>query len=105
LLERNLDLELEPRRPRPPVRLVQIDTPGLFPPGRCRGRHYRRRAPRQAQLALALVKAMLRDAQHRGHRIDPAVLTLAPPSYDERESVYLTLEHLEPWRPGRPSNG
>lgn len=54
-----------------------------------------RRAPRQAQLALALVKAMLRDAQQRGHRIDVTVLTLAPPSYDEREPVYLTLEHLE----------
>ncbi|MDQ3379553.1 MAG: tyrosine-type recombinase/integrase [Actinomycetota bacterium] len=54
-----------------------------------------RRAPRQAQLALALVKAMLRDAQQRGHRIDVAVLTLAPASYDEREPVYLTIEHLE----------
>lgn len=54
-----------------------------------------RRAPRQAQLALALLKAMLRDAQQRGHRVDPAVLALVPPSYDEREPVYLTLEQLE----------
>jgi integrase len=53
-----------------------------------------RRAPRQAQLALALLKAMLRDAQQRGHRIDSGVLTLAPPSYDEREPVYLTLQQL-----------
>jgi integrase len=53
-----------------------------------------RRAPRQAQLALALLKAMLRDAQQRGHRIDSGVLTLAPPSYDEREPVYLTFQQL-----------
>lgn len=53
------------------------------------------RAPRQAQLALALLKAMLQDAQLRGHRIDPAVLMLAPPPYDEREPVYLTYEQLE----------
>ena len=44
---------------------------------------------------MALLKAMLRDAQQRGHRIDPAALTLAPPSYDEREPVYLTPQHLE----------
>ncbi len=54
-----------------------------------------RRAPRQGQLALALLKAMLRDAHQRGHRIDSAVATLAPPSYDEREPVYLTFERLE----------
>jgi integrase len=53
-----------------------------------------RRAPRQAQLALALLKAMLRDAQQRGHRIDSGVLMLAPPSYDEREPVYLTFQQL-----------
>ena len=38
---------------------------------------------------------MLRDAHQRGHRIDSAVATLAPPSYDEREPVYLTFERLE----------
>jgi integrase len=53
-----------------------------------------RRAPRQAHLALALLKAMLRDAQQRGHRIDSGALTLAPPSYDEREPVYLTFQQL-----------
>jgi integrase len=38
---------------------------------------------------------MLPDAQRRGHRIDAAVLGLPPPSYDEREPVYLTLDQLE----------
>jgi integrase len=54
-----------------------------------------KRAPRQAQLGLALLKAVLRDAQYRGQRVDLAVFSLAPPSYDEREPVYLTLEQLE----------
>lgn len=54
-----------------------------------------RRAPRQAQQALALLKAVLRDAQARGQRIDPAVLALRTPGYAERAPRYLTLEELD----------
>lgn len=54
-----------------------------------------RRAPRQAQVAAALLKAVLRDAQVRGQRVAPEVLTLHPPAYLEREPRFLTYEELE----------
>lgn len=56
---------------------------------------YARRAPRQAQVAAALLKAVLRDAAARGQRIDRAVLELKPPTYDERAPRFLTLAELD----------
>jgi integrase len=54
-----------------------------------------RRAPRQAQIALATLKAALRDADKRGQRFDPNLLTIAPPKYDEREPRFLTWVEVE----------
>lgn len=59
-----------------------------------------RLAPRQAQLALGTVKQVLRDAMKRGQRVDPALLDVKAPSYDEREPVFLSaaeVEHLASW--------
>lgn len=51
-------------------------------------------APRQAQLGLGMAKKILRDAQTRGQRIDPLLLTVRAPSYEEREPVFLTYPEL-----------
>ena len=59
-----------------------------------------RLAPRQAQLALGTVKQVLRDAMKRGQRVDPALLDVKAPSYEEREPVFLSaaeVEHLASW--------
>jgi integrase len=59
-----------------------------------------RLAPRQAQLVLGTVKQVLRDAMKRGQRVDPALLDVKAPSYDEREPVFLSaaeVEHLASW--------
>jgi integrase len=59
-----------------------------------------RRAPRQAQLALDAVKQVLRDARTRGQRINPALLDVRAPRYEEREPVFLTareVDHLASW--------
>ena len=56
-----------------------------------------RRAPRQAAIALRLVKQVLRDAQERGHLVDRAIFALKAPRYEEREPRFLTwaeVEHL-----------
>jgi integrase len=54
-----------------------------------------RRAPRQAQLALGLLKRLLRDAAARGQRVNDAVLELRAPAYDERPARHLSLEELD----------
>lgn len=51
-------------------------------------------APRQAQIGLGLVKRILRDAQARGQRIDPLLLNVRAPSYEEREPVFLNHAEL-----------
>lgn len=47
-------------------------------------------APRAAQQALAHLQKALRSAQERGHKIDPRILTLKPPSYESKEIRFLT---------------
>jgi integrase len=57
-------------------------------------------APRQAQLALGTVKQVLRDARARGQRINPALLDVRAPRYEEREPVFLTafeVDDLASW--------
>jgi integrase len=54
-----------------------------------------RRAPRQAQLALDTVKQVLRDAMARGQRINPALLDVRAPRYEEREPVFLTAREVD----------
>jgi integrase len=54
-----------------------------------------RRAPRQAQLALQLVKQVLRNAEQRGHRVDPAIFGVRPPRYEEREPRFLLWSEVE----------
>jgi integrase len=59
-----------------------------------------RLAPRQAQLALGTVKQVLRDATRRGQRVDPALLEVRAPAYEEREPVFLSaaeVENLASW--------
>lgn len=51
-------------------------------------------APRMAQTALQLAKAVLRDCQMRRIPIDPAALTIPVPKYDEREGMFLVLEDV-----------
>jgi integrase len=53
------------------------------------------RAPRQAQLALDTVKQVLRDARARGQRINPALLDVRAPGYEEREPVFLTAREVD----------
>lgn len=52
-------------------------------------------APRQAQLALGIVKQVVRDAMRRGQRVDPAVLEVKAPRYEEREPVFLSAAEVE----------
>ena len=57
-------------------------------------------APRQAELALQIVKQVLRDAMRRGQRVDPALLEIKAPPHEEREPVFLSaaeVEHLASW--------
>ncbi len=54
-----------------------------------------KRAPRQAQLALAALKQILRNAQERGHVVDDAVLRIKPPRVEEREPRFLTWSEVE----------
>lgn len=56
-----------------------------------------RSASRQAEIALQLVKMLIRDARRRGHRIDEAILEVSPPRRELREMRFLTwgeVEHL-----------
>jgi integrase len=54
-----------------------------------------KRSPRQAQLALAALKQMLRNAQERGHVVDDAVLRIKPPRVEEREPRFLSWSEVE----------
>lgn len=54
-----------------------------------------KRSPRQAQLALAALKQVLRNAQERGHVIDDAVLRIKPPRVEEREPRFLSWSEVE----------
>ena len=58
--------------------------------------------PRRAEMALALLKRILRSAEARGQAIDPAVFHVRVASPEEREPRYLTweeAEELESWLP------
>ena len=60
------------------------------------------RAPRRAEIALATLKRILRDAEERGQAVDPSVhrVRIAKPA--EREPRYLTwdeAEELSSWMP------
>jgi len=60
------------------------------------------RAPRRAEMALALLKRIMRDAEERGQAVDPAVhrVRIAKPA--EREPRYLSwdeAEELSSWMP------
>jgi integrase len=60
------------------------------------------RAPRRAQIALATLKRILRDAEERGQRVDPGVYRLRIAKSQEREPRYLTweeAEELSSWMP------
>jgi integrase len=54
-----------------------------------------RRAPRQAAIALQLIKQVLRNAQQRGHRVDAAIFALRPPRHEEREPRFLAWDEVE----------
>jgi integrase len=54
-----------------------------------------RRAPRQAAIALQLLKQALRSAEERGHRVDAAIFGLVPPQYEEREPRFLSWSEVE----------
>ena len=54
-----------------------------------------RRAPRQAQIALQLVRRVLRSAEQRGHRVDAAIFSVEAPRYEEREPRFLTWVQVE----------
>jgi integrase len=54
-----------------------------------------RRAPRQAQLALAHGKRCLRDAVGRGHDIDPRIFEIPSPAHTERDIRFLSWDEVE----------
>lgn len=60
------------------------------------------RAPRRAEMTLALLKRILRDAEERGQAIDPAVHRIRIAKAQEREPRFLTwdeVEELQSWIP------
>jgi integrase len=60
------------------------------------------RAPRRAEIALATLKRILRDAEERGQNVDPGVYRLRIARSQEREPRYLTwaeAEELQSWMP------
>jgi integrase len=54
-----------------------------------------RRAPRQASIALQLLKQVFRSAEQRGHRVDVAIFGVRPPRHEEREPRFLTWSEVE----------
>lgn len=78
---------LGPLRPRAIPELRRADVEDLVALVACR-------APRRAQMALALVKAVLSAAQARGQTIDEAIDSIERPRHDEREPRFLTIEQL-----------
>jgi integrase len=60
------------------------------------------RAPRRAEIALATLKRILRDAEERGQAVDPSVYRVRIAKPAEREPRYLTwaeAEELSSWMP------
>ena len=57
--------------------------------------HLAAHAPRQASIALQLLKRVLRSAEERGHQVDASVFSLSPPRHDEREPRFLTWNEVE----------
>ncbi|MGH3047930.1 MAG: tyrosine-type recombinase/integrase [Gaiellaceae bacterium] len=60
------------------------------------------RGPRRAEMALALLKRILRAAEERGQVVDPAVYRLRIAKHEEREPRFLTwdeAEELRAWLP------
>ena len=53
------------------------------------------RAPRRAEMALALLKRVLRDAEERGQPVDPSVFRVRIAKPAEREPRYLIWEEAE----------
>ncbi len=53
------------------------------------------RAPRRAEMALALLKRILRDAEERGQPVDPSVQRLRIAKPPEREPRFLTWAEVE----------
>ncbi len=52
-------------------------------------------APRQAELALRIVKMAAKDARARGQRIDDGLLAIKPPRREAREIRFLTWAEVE----------
>jgi integrase len=60
------------------------------------------RAPRRAEMALALLKRILRDAEERGQPVDPSVFRVRIAKPAEREPRFLTwdeAEEVSSWMP------
>jgi integrase len=60
------------------------------------------RGPRRAEMALALLKRILRAAEERGQVVDPAVYRVRIAKHEEREPRFLTwaeAEELRAWLP------
>jgi integrase len=60
------------------------------------------RGPRRAEMALALLKRILRAAEERGQVVDPAVYRVKIARHEEREPRFLTwdeVEELRAWLP------
>lgn len=60
------------------------------------------RGPRRAEMALALLKRILRSAEERGQVVDPAVFRVRIARHEEREPRFLTwqeAEELRAWLP------
>jgi integrase len=54
-----------------------------------------KRAPRQAAIALQLLKQVFSSAQERGYRVDGAIFALRAPRYEEREPRFLSWPEVE----------
>jgi hypothetical protein len=61
------------------------------------------RAPRRAEMALALLKRILRAAEERGQVVDPAVYRVRIAKHEEREPCFLTWKRRTNYAPGSPS--
>ena len=62
------------------------------------------RGPRRAEMALALLKRILRAAEERGQVVDPAIYRIKIAKHAEREPRFLTwdeAEELRAWLPER----
>ena len=60
------------------------------------------RAPRRAEMALSLLKRILRDAEERGQMVNPAIHRIRIAKAEEREPRFLTwaeVEELRSWVP------